>query len=396
MNILQINSTVNTGSTGRIAEGIGLQMMKARYQSTIAYGRQKNPSESKTIRIGNKWDIYTHGLKTLLFDRHGFGSRKATKDLITKIKEVEPDVIGLHNLHGYYLHVEVLFKALQRWNIPVIWTFHDCWPFTGHCSHFERVECGKWKTHCQECPLTYAYPKSLVDKSYRNFTLKRACFTGLENLTIVTPSKWLANLVRQSFLQEYPVRVIYNGVDTQVFSPENRSTKKKLVLGVASVWTPFKGYSDFIKLRDSLPDDWEVVLIGLSDQQIKNLPAGIQGIKKTSNLDELVTWYREAAIFVNPTYSDNFPTTNIEALACGTPVVTYKTGGSPEAVDKMTGRVVEQGDIQGLVNAIKELAAHDQKKLARACRERAERLFNKKDRYQEYVTLYESLVNGRV
>lgn len=395
MNMLQVNTTVNTGSTGRIAEGIGRQLMKSGHQSTIAYGRSANASASETMRIGNKWDQRWHGLMTRLRDRHGLASKRATKSFLSKWIHHPPDVIGLHNIHGYYLHYPALFSFIKQHHIPVIWTFHDCWPFTGHCTYFDRVECKKWQSHCHNCPMTGYYPTSWGrDRSYKNFIDKRTSFTGVANLTIVTPSHWLQKLVKQSFLQEYPVKVIHNGIDLEVFQPVRLGNNDKLILGVANPWSERKGLSDFLSLRQMLPKEYRMVLIGLSQKQRQQLPEGIEGILKTESVEELAEWYSRATVFVNPTHVDNFPTVNLEALGCGTPVVTYNTGGSPEAVDANTGRVVDKGDIKGLATAINELAVKDQQSLKNACRQRAEKYFNQEERYKEYVQLYEEIAES--
>ena len=276
----------------------------------------------------------------------------------------------------------------------MLWTFHDCWPFTGHCSYFDSVGCEKWKTHCHTCPITKNYPKALTDRSFQNFEDKKEAFTGVNNLKIITPSHWLGNLVHQSFLMEYPVEVIHNGIDLDVFKTiENVfDPKEKIVLGVASTWDKRKGLADFIQLREKLPSDIKIVLIGLSPKQIKTLPEGITGIQRTENIEALVEWYNKATVFVNPTYVDNFPTTNIEALSCGTPIITYETGGSPEAANKETGQVVPKANINALAKAITDIKKD--KSTINTCRERAVSKFNAKDRYQNYLDLYEGFMEN--
>jgi glycosyltransferase involved in cell wall biosynthesis len=392
MNILQINSVVNSGSTGRIAEEIGKVLLEHGHESYIAYGRNQQPSQSQLIKIGNQNDIYLHGVQTLLFDKHGLASKKATKNFLKVIDEIRPDIIGLHNLHGYYINYPLLFNYLKERNIPVTWTFHDCWPFTGHCAHFMRVNCEKWKTHCNQCPLSQAYPKSFIDRSYLNFEDKKEAFIGHPNLTIITPSFWLKEIVQKSFLKEYSIEVIHNGIDLEIFHPKEQNTKQKIVLGVASTWGDQKGLLDFKKLRDKLPLEVEIVLIGLSESQIKGLPKGIIGIRRTENVVDLAEWYSKASVFVNPTYVDNFPTTNIEALACGTPVITYNTGGSPEAIDTETGEVVDKGDVAGIAEAIKNLGLKDQYELSRKCVDRAKLLYDKEHRYLDYLKIFENMI----
>lgn len=395
MRILQINTTVNSGSTGRIAEEIGRVLIDNGHESYIAYGRNDRPSKSNTIKIGTKKDVYKHSLKTLLFDQHGLGSSKATKNFLKQVDTIKPDVVGLHNIHGYYINYKILFEYLKFKQIPVLWTFHDCWAFTGHCSYFDSVNCVKWQTHCNRCPKTADYPKALVDRSYKNFDDKKEAFLDVNKLKIVTPSHWLSNHVQHSFLKDYPVEVIHNGIDLELFKPHRSAfnPNEKIVLGVASTWDKRKGLEDFKSLRKTLPLSIKIVLIGLSQKQLETLPEGITGISRTENIEELIAWYNKASVFVNPTYVDNFPTTNIEALACGTPVITYNTGGSPEAIgdDSSLGEVVEKGNIEKLKDAILSIKKDDFS--IDSCRKRAELSFNSQDRYLDYLKLYKNYCN---
>lgn len=401
--LLQINSVANTGSTGRIAEGIGQTAIKAGWKSYIAYGRYANPSQSELIKIGNKWDIWNHVLQTRLFDRHGLASKGATKDLIQQIKRIKPDIIHLHNIHGYYLNYPILFEYLSKTNIPVVWTLHDCWPFTGHCAYFSYINCEKWKWKCKHCPNLKEYPTSFgLDNSNTNYKSRKKYFTSISNLTLVPVSDWLENLVHQSFLKKCYSQRIYNGVDTAIFHPMPTSNSilnkypipnSNFVLGVANVWEKRKGLQDFIQLRKFLPAFYSIVLVGLNSRQITELPNGIIGIQRTENIEQLRDLYASALAFVNPTWEDNFPTTNLESLACGTPVITYRTGGSPEAISPETGFVVEQGDIQGMVNAIKKICQEGKETYSKACRDRAVRYFNKEERFQEYIDLYNQILS---
>lgn len=402
MKILQINANVNSGSTGRIAEDIGRVLLKDTHQSFIAAGFTDRPSASQVIGIGNKWDQKLHGIKTRLIDRHGFGSKGATLQLVKEIEQIGPEIIHLHNLHGYYLHIGVLFEYLKEVQLPVVWTFHDCWPFTGHCSFFDRYQCTKWQKVCHHCPNIKGYPASLgVDNSRQNYQDKKNIFNGLENCTIVTPSEWLANHLHASFLQNYPVKCIHNGIDLNVFSPSVNSesildkyqiNRNPYILGVASTWDIRKGLKDFEALSQRKDKPFQVVLVGLSKKQIKSLPTGIIGIERTENTDELAALYATATVFVNPSYVDNFPTTNLEALACGTPVITYNTGGSPEAIDAETGIVVGKGDIKGLHKAILQISSKGKDFYKVKCRERAVQSFNKEERYKDYLELYKSML----
>jgi putative colanic acid biosynthesis glycosyltransferase len=400
MILLQINDSVNIGSTGRIAEGIAQVFINAGHQSYIAFGREQRVSKSVIIKISSKWSIYWHVIKTRLFDLHGFGSTIATIFFIRKIKKIDPDIIHLHSIHGYYINVRVLFNYLRDSGKAVVWTLHDCWPFTGHCTYFDAVYCFKWEQGCYSCPNLRAYPASRwLDNSKQNYKLKKVLFTGVENLTIVTPSNWLAGHVKKSFLKKYPVKTLPNGIDLSVFramSVESLINKYKIpvigfVLGVARIWDRRKGLADLVELRKRLPASIHITIVGLTQSQIANMPEGVTGITRTENLNDLAALYSAAAVFVNPTYVDNFPTTNIEALSCGTPVITYNTGGSPEAIDENTGFVVEKGDIKSMAEIILNIFSKGKDHYSYFCRQRAEKLYNNDERYLDYLKLYETL-----
>jgi len=403
MKVLQINSVCGIGSTGRIAIDIHNILIEQGHESYIAYGRNLPKNCDNVIRIGTKIDNYTHVLKTRLLDKHGFGSKQATIEFINKVKKLNPDIIHLHNIHGYYINIEILFDYIKEAKKPVVWTLHDCWSFTGHCSYFDYLGCNKWKTGCFECPQKNEYPKSLIlDNSDWNYSKKKEIFTGVKNLTIVTPSQWLADLVQESFLNEYPLKVINNGIDLNVFKPTENSFREKydlqdkfIILGVANIWTHRKGLKYFIEMSEVLEKDERIVLVGLSEKQLKEIPNNIIGISRTNNVEELVEIYSSADVFVNPTLEDNFPTTNLEALACGTPVVTFDTGGSPESIDKNTGFVVQKGNINELLYKIRSLTkrSNDEiKESYEATKNRARDIFNKDDKFKEYVELYNNSI----
>ncbi|MHB8056657.1 MAG: glycosyltransferase [Desulfuromonadaceae bacterium] len=404
MNILQINSVCGIGSTGRIATDLHAILVSQGQQSTIAFGRDTAKKCEQTIRIGSKLDNYQHVARTRFLDSHGFGSAGATKRLIAQIKVLNPDIIHLHNLHGYYLHIGLLFDYLKEANKPVIWTLHDCWAFTGHCSHFDFAGCERWRSQCHDCPLKSEYPKSLfLDRSQKNFHQKKALFTGVQNLTIITPSKWLASLVKKSFLQGYPVSVINNGIDLNVFKPTPSGFRRRfnledqfIILGVASIWNERKGYKYFLELAKQLRPDEKIVLVGVSAKQIKQLPPGIIGIAKTNSTAELAEIYSTADLFINPTLEDNFPTTNLEALACGTPAVTFNSGGSPECLDVGCGIVVERGDLPGLVAAIATVRKAGKAAYSAHCQKRAQEWFDKDTRFAEYIELYISPLTDQI
>ena len=360
MKVLIINVVCGIRSTGRICTDLAEALEKAGHEVRIAYGREDVPSryEKYAIRIGSDTDVRNHGVKARLSDACGFGSRKATEKFIDWVKTYNPDVIHLHNLHGYYINIEVLFDYLRTCKKRIVWTLHDCWAFTGHAAYCDYANCSKWKTGCSQCPNRKEYPASFRDCSNRNWVKKKVILTGIPNLTIITPSEWLASLVRESFLSQYPVAVIPNGVDTSVFKPLAGNAKerlgigeKKIVLGVAALWEKRKGMDDFLRLVTMLNKDFRIVLVGLSAKQKELLPEDIVGIERTDSAGELAEIYAAADYYVNPTYEDNYPTTNLEAIACGTPVITYDTGGSAESA-LLYGTKVKKGDIEAIAALI--------------------------------------------
>ena len=400
MRVLQINSVCGIGSTGRIATDIHKILIKQGHESYIAYGRDLPKNCDNVIKIGSKIDNYTHVAKTRILDKHGFGSKRATIEFINKVKEINPDIIHLHNIHGYYINIEILFNYLKEANKPVIWTLHDCWSFTGHCTYFDYVNCEKWKMGCNNCPEKNAYPSSLfLDNSRNNYERKKDIFTGVKDLTIVTPSKWLAKLVSESFLSDYSVSVINNGIDLDIFKPTSKYFRKRLnlnnkfiILGVASTWNRRKGLNYFIEMSNILNDDEIIVLVGLSDKQMMSIPENIIGISRTNNAEELADIYSSANVFVNPTLEDNFPTTNLEALACGIPIVTFDTGGSPESITRLSGIVTINKDAGSIRIAIDNLRKRQVDKNMEDFRKIAIKQYSKESNFEEYVSQYKKRV----
>ena len=364
MKILIINVMCGIRSTGRICTDLADELARQGNEVKIAYGRSPVPSsyQKYAVRIGSDMDVKLHGVRARLLDASGRGSRRATVEFIKWVREYDPDIIHLHNIHGYYLNVEVLFSYLRTCGKRIIWTFHDCWAVTGHTPYCDVVNCDKWKTGCGKCPCLKFYPKSFVDRSKRNWEMKSRLFTGIPNMTIVTPSCWLADIVRQSYMRDYEIRVIHNGIDTSKFSPVISDIKEKLgiggkfmILGVATAWDEMKGYSDYIKTAELLGDEYKVVLVGLTDAQMRSLPERVLGIKRTNSVSELAELYSASDLFLNLSYCENYPTVNLEALACGTPILTYRTGGSPEIAEAYGGIIVERGDVAAVVDAVRKL-----------------------------------------
>ncbi len=397
--IVQINVDANNGSNGAIARNIGKLVAARGWKSYIAYGRKSIYSEESTlIRIGSSINVYLHAIYSRIFDKHGLASKFATKRFIKKLQIIQPDIVHLHNIHGYYINYKILFNYLIKKDIPLVWTLHDCWSMTGHCAHFVTAGCDKWRSECNHCPLLSEYPKSIfIDNSRNNYLLKKRLFASPHKVEIVAVSEWVANYARESFLGKHHITVINNGVDLNIFKPcfdiHFRETiaplSKKILLGVSVSWTKLKGINEFIEL--SKDDRFQVVMVGVDDSLKTILPSNILTISKTESQEELAKYYSNADVLVNPTYADTFPTVNLESLACGTPIVTYKTGGSPEAVSEDTGIVVECGDKARLKYAIEEIVFSN-RDYRQACRCRAEKLYNKEDRYQDYIKIYEQLL----
>lgn len=397
MKVLLINVTCGSGSTGRICTDLATSLDNAGHEVKIAYGRNSVPNqyEKYSIRIGSNAGIQLHALKARLFDSAGLGSEYGTKSFIKWVEDWNPDVIHLHNIHGYYINYPLLFNYLNSTDIPVIWTLHDCWAITGHCSHFEYYKCEKWKTGCCNCEFKNVYPKSwLLSNSERNYQLKKDLFCNNSNMQVVVPSKWLFNVLKDSFLNIFPISVINNGINIEEFNVSDNSLKinpklknKKIILAVASVWTARKGYDDIIKLSKMINhEEYSIAVIGVSNIQKEELERfGIIAIQHTENKEELINWYSNADVFINPTYEDTFPTVNIEALACGTPVVTYRTGGSPEILTSECGKVVDKGNIESLYKAICTINRNPA-----ACRAVAEK-YDAKVMIQNYLNLYNDM-----
>ena len=363
MKILMINEVCGQGSTGKICCETAEQLSTEGHEVKIAYGRLAYvPTEYQKygVRIGNDVSVHFHALQTCLFDMHGFGSRRATKKFLKWADEFAPDLLWLHNLHGYYINIDLLFHWIkQRPNLKVQWTLHDCWAFTGHCAHFTMIKCDKWKSECGRCPQRTGYPASiLIDQSKRNYHRKKGLFCGISNMKLIVPSEWLAGLVKQSFLAEYPIEVRHNKVDETVFRPTKSNfrtklglNKKTVILGVASRWNTKKGLDDFIELSRMLDDNYAIVLVGLSEKQIKQLSGSVVGISKLLDGRELAAIYSDADIYVNASKEETFGMTTLEAIQCGTKTVVYDSTAGAEVARQYGGIAVPEG-VENLYKAI--------------------------------------------
>lgn len=399
--LLQIDSCLGVGSTGKIAEGIAKIAIAQGWECHMVHGaRYKGNTIQHAYQTTTKFGEYLHYIESLIFDRHGLGSRFATKKIINKIKEIQPDIIQLHCIHGYYINYKYLFEFLNTTDIPVVWTQHDCWAFTGHCSHFITANCNKWMSGCERCPLLKEYPKSLFwDSSKNNFLLKKNLFTSNKNLTIVSVSNWLEGLLKESIFKNNKIVNIYNGIDTEVFKRCSNNNKiidlpetQFMVLGIASSWNESKGLSDFIKLKAFLPENYSVVLVGLNENQIRILPPGIIGIKRTNNTEELVSLYNQANVVVSLSKAETFGLTLVEGMACGTPSVFYATSALPELISEETGIAVRMGNLKEVASSILEITKPPEKFPPEKCRNRVITMFNQKIQFDKYMDLYKSLL----
>lgn len=403
MKVLQINQVVRVTSTGRIVENLGNYLMEQGHESYIAYsGRPKNESNSILYQVSNSIDTNLHALNTRLFDRHGLYSKKVTKDFVKWIVQVDPDIIHLHNIHGYYLNYPILFEFLKLCKKPIFWTFHDFWPITGHCSHFININCEKWREQCQSCPKLKYYPASLIlDNSRDNYNIKKRIFNSLDGLIVISISDWVKGLLQESFLSEKSIIRISNGINSSVFKPTSFMKSRILnkygledkvfLIALATTWQKSKGYYDFLKLAESIPSKYQLILVGLVGKMAENLPQSIKAISRTYNQEDLVELYNLAEINLNLSYQETFGLTTVEALMCGVPSIVYNATASPELVTEETGIVVEPGDIAGVVDAINKIMSNGGKKFyAQKCREHALKYFDERIIYQKHLELYQN------
>lgn len=393
MKIYQINIVCGFGSTGRICIDLARTIEDEGGYCRIAYGRKKAPAGVDSFKISNLLEVYSHVLMTRFTDKHGLFSKKATRRMINDIKAYEPDVIHLHNIHGYYVNYELLFEFLKEYARPIVWTLHDCWAFTGHCAHFDYVGCEKWKNECGQCPQKALYPNSLyADKSTENYQRKRKAFTNVDNMTLVTVSDWLKGVVKKGFLKEYPITKISNGIDLKILKPITSDIRerynledKKIILGVSSFWHERKGIHMFYELAKKIPEDYQIVLIGSHKGKKEEIPQNIINIDRISEVEELVKWYTAADVYVNMSAEETMGLTTVEALACGTPAVVMNATANPELIDAGCGKVVETGNIGQILAAIQSLEKNET--IIQNCIQKAA-FYEKEKQYKEYIQLY--------
>lgn len=399
MRVFQLNTFCGVKSTGRIACEIAKLVQKDGGECRVGYGVPGISSDSErfAFKIGSAFERKLHAVLRKLFDAEGYGSWFATRSLIRAMRAFQPDLIHLHNLHGCYLHLPTLFRYFEKANIPIVWTLHDCWPFTGHCAYFDYSACTRWKKHCHHCPQQKNYPVCIgFDGSSRNHRMKQKFFALPKQIVFAAPCEWMTKHLQASSLAHYPFKVILNGVNREVFHPVQSDLRNrfaldnhKVCLAVASEWDQRKGLSYLLELANKMGNGYRFVIIGLNEEQIASLPKQVIGIKNTADTKELAAWYTTADCLVNPTLEDNMPMVNLEALACGTPVVVFETGGCPEAIDDSCGIVVPKGDPKALCDAVAKATSGyftEENCIARAAQ------FDCEQTFQQYLALYKELV----
>lgn len=403
MIVVQINSVSGIGSTGKIAEGISNVLNNEGVENYIFYGIGKSKWKN-SFKFGSEWSKSLHIMQTRLFGKHGFYSRKQTKKMITRIKEISPTIIHLHNIHGHYLDVKYLFKYLKESNVSVVWTLHDCWSFTGHCAYFDYVKCDKWKSVCHKCPALMEYPKSLIfDRSKGNFNEKKRIFNNVPKLQLVTPSQWLSSLIKESYLKNYGVSVINNGIDLMIFRPlsdnlfraELNLLDKFIILGVSNVWEKRKGLNYLIELSKILSKDEVIVIVGANPTNKLPSCEKIIWMPRMNSASNLARIYSESNVFVNPTLEDNFPTTNLESIACGTPVITFDSGGSGEAIGKECGIILAEKSTSAIRKAIDNIKRKEKEFYVDKCRDYAMKNFDMNQKFMKYLELYKAIQSNK-
>lgn len=399
--LLLINVALNTGSTGKIVEGIGSLALAEGWNVVVAHGaRYKNKSNLRNIQVSSKIGEYLHYFESSIFDAQGLGSRVENKKFLKELDRIKPDIVHIHNIHGCFLNYPLLFRYLKVRNIPVVWTLHDCWAMTGHCVHFERTKCDKWKSLCEKCPQIRDFPRSyLFDMSKRNFMLKRELLSQLDNLHITTVSRWLADVAKESYLKSSPIHVIPNGIQTSQFQSTSSDIKeqlkikgKRMLLAVASGFGERKGLYDYCRLSEMLPDKYKLVLVGVSAEDRKHLPSNIIALSKTNSQLDLVKLYSAADVLLSLSYEETFGLTILEAMSCGTPAVVYANTAQPELISSNTGAVIPNGDIDAVVTAVENICSQGKDLYSYNCKSFAEN-YEQSKIYRDYINLYTSILS---
>ena len=399
--LLLINVALNWGSTGKIVEGIGKLAIKQGWEVYVAHGaRYKNQSDLNSIPISSKVGEWLHYIKSTLFDAQGLGSKCETKSFLRQLEALKPDIVHIHNIHGCYINYPLLFRYIKAHHIPVVWTLHDCWSITGHCAYFEMAGCNKWEALCTECPQKREFPSScFLDRSRQNYELKKRLFSDLQEMYITTVSTWLKGIVSKSYLSKYPITVIANGIDTEIYKPTKgfirthyKLSDKKILLSVATGFEKRKGIDDYVKLSKILPDEFRLLLVGANENDKKVLPENVIVVTRAKSPKELAAFYSAADVLLSLSYEETFGMTIVEAMACGTPAIVYDNTAQPELITPETGKVVPTGDVDAVLSAIKEVCSKTKESYSEACRKHSLE-YDEKVSYQKYLDIYSAILN---
>lgn len=397
MKVLQINSVCGIGSTGKLAVSISDFLNEKQVENYIAYGYL--PSDrNNTYRFGNSPDHHLHSFLSRQFCMQGYGSGLATLQLIRYIKRIKPDIVHLHNIHGHYLNFRILFHFLSKSKLNVVWTLHDCWSYTGKCAHYSDIGCSKWQIKCEDCPQLSTYPDSRRDRSRQNYLDKKAAFTTVDKLYLVTVSQWLRDEVKKSFFKDKKIQCIYNGIDTDLYRPVESDIRKRyqlegkyVILGVSGVWNHGKGLADFFKLSELIDGDSRIVLVGITDEQKKSLPDKILGIHRTESQEELIRLYSMADVLVSCSTEETFGLVVAEAMACGTPAIVYDATACPEVVGNDSRFIVKPHNIRQLKEKIDDMRTEDEETIRQEIRMRIVESFSYRSMVAQYYDLYERI-----
>jgi len=394
MKVVQINCSAS-GSTGDIAKGIHRKLRALGHESYFFY-EGGSATEENMFRIGNYISLHAHAVLSRNLGRQGYFSVFPTLRLLGKLNKIAPNVIHLHNLHGSYLNLPLLFRYLKKTKAKIVVTLHDCWLFTGKCPHFTVAGCEEWKRTCGNCPQLSIYPGSKVDTTAKCLRDKKKWLSGFgDRLRVFAVSDWLRDTARESFLAQYSVETIYNGIDCNVFRPLDGSSAREkyrlgdkfIILGVASVWDKRKGLATFLEMAEQLSGEEVIILVGLTQEQIAQMPPNIVGITRTENQQELAQLYSGADVFVNPSKEETFGLVTAEAMACGTPVVVYDSTACAEIACGRGAILQPTAGAGELLAAAREVGRN---KDVQVCRQVVEDRFDQKIMIQGYVSAYEN------
>lgn len=394
MKILLLDVNYKSGSTGKIVYDLKQELEKEGHEVLACYGRGKKVEEKSVMKFAYDFETLIHAFLSRLTGLMGYFSYFSTRRLIKEIEKFEPDVVHIHETHSYFMNHLPLIEYLKKKNIKTVWTFHCEYMYTGNCGY--AYDCNKWKNICRNCPDIKRYPKSLFfDFSYKMFLDKKRAFENFNNLTIVTPSKWLKDRTKESFLKNKRVEVIHNGINTEVFKPKDFThliTKhnignKKVILSVApDIMTDRKGGKWVVKLAEQCINlDYIFILIGVKDLNEK-FPNNVIALGRTENQIELAEYYSLADIFLICSEKETFSMTCAEAISCGTPVVGFKSG-APETIFA-EAIFVDYGDIKELKKQLEKFLNDQEFFYDRRISQEGIKKYSKNKMFKNYLNIY--------